>query len=429
MVRIKSVIGFKSVWGKMGKKVFLTKDVNFEFESSVIKGHPEFFLNKSALKDESGNDFSKEDFKYRIKEEVLKFMDRSFSNIVLLVGAGASIITQNGNIDPNYGKTVAMIAQTVYEKLSNNRYLFSGDTNETNVYDLDTLANRINYEHCKVGEDGKLKKEFQLEEFLSQLVSFQQFITDPQEKEKTKASFEAILDIIKASTNYSYQSNVFKHAALLNILSKKLGNEQKLVVATTNYDTLLEEAAESINFTIIDGFSFSSKPVFDSSMFDWHFVKQVPYIKTNQNIYKQNVIDLLKIHGSLTWKEDSDNSIIRKEKDKIKKPVMIFPSTNKYAQSYRPPFFELFTKFQESLRKPNTLLITTGFSFADNHISSMIEQAIKTNETLSVLISDFNINIEDLNANMQALQSLMKQQFPIAFLKATLNDDLNDYLG
>ena len=31
---------------------------------------------------------------------------------------------------------------------------------------------------------------------------------------------------------------------------------------------------------------------------------------------------------------------------------MIFPSSNKYMQSYQEPYFELFIKFQELLKRP-----------------------------------------------------------------------------
>jgi len=106
---------------------------------------------------------------------------------------------------------------------------------------------------------------------------------------------------------------------------------------------------------------------------------------------------------------------------------MIFPSSDKYAQSYQEPYFELFTKFQELLKKQNTLLITTGFSFSDNHISKMITQAIKNNSGLTVVVSDFNIDQQ--NDNWKEITHLMEVHNPIVFLKATLNDGLTEYLG
>jgi hypothetical protein len=106
---------------------------------------------------------------------------------------------------------------------------------------------------------------------------------------------------------------------------------------------------------------------------------------------------------------------------------MIFPSSDKYAQSYQEPYFELFSKFQELLKRPNTLLITTGFSFADNHISKMITQAVKNNKGFSLLVSDFNIEQE--SDNWTELFELMKDYHQITFLKATLNDSLVEFLG
>ena len=137
-------------------------------------------------------------------------------------------------------------------------------------------------------------------------------------------------------------------------------------------------------------------------------------------------MNLLKIHGSLTW-ENQEKRIYRKDKNEVEKPIMIFPSSNKYMQSYQEAYFELFTKFQELLKRPNTLLISVGFSFQDNHIFRMISQAIKHNKGLSLLVSDYNI--EQDSDNWRQLQELTKQKYQIAFLKATMNDDLVEYLG
>ena len=57
----------------------------------------------------------------------------------------------------------------------------------------------------------------------------------------------------------------------------------------------------------------------------------------------------------------------------------------------------------------------------------MIIQAIIHNRSLSALISDFNIS--QSNANWDRLINLMRQNYQIAFLRATMNDELTDYLG
>ncbi|HEL1749899.1 TPA: SIR2 family protein, partial [Streptococcus suis] len=232
------------------------------------------------------------------------------------------------------------------------------------------------------------------------------------------------------NTDYSYDRNKLKHGAILNILIKKIKSPNKLSVVTTNYDTLFEEAGAKLNYIIFDGFNFVEDPKFESDIFDWNLIREVPIMKTSELEYRDKVFNLIKIHGSLTWERGEDGNIYRKKKNainNINNTVMIFPSSDKYAQSYQEPYFELFTKFQELLKKQNTLLITTGFSFSDNHISKMITQAIKNNSGLTVVVSDFNIDQQ--NDNWKEITHLMEVHNPIVFLKATLNDGLTEYLG
>ena len=76
---------------------------------------------------------------------------------------------------------------------------------------------------------------------------------------------------------------------------------------------------------------------------------------------------------------------------------MIYPRKNKYEQSYEPPYFEMFSRFQNELRKKNTILITIGFSFADKHIRTIVQNAIINNPSLKIIIIDFNISQENYN--------------------------------
>ncbi|GIO19694.1 hypothetical protein J18TS1_27940 [Oceanobacillus oncorhynchi subsp. incaldanensis] len=404
-----------------------------------------FYENNVELKKtDSEADFTKVHFKDRIKEEVSKFINRSFDYVVVLAGAGSSVVADIDGIDEKYGKTVAMIAKNIAKELGDfnkldeiDAFIVSPFEESTDadlpissgeLFTMQELATMSNYQiPVKIGDE--FNNEFNLEDFLSNLLTYEQFIKESEsDKDKFVKSKEKILDLIKENTNYSFDKEKMKHDTFLKILTSKVKKENQLSIVTTNYDTLFEEAAEELEITVIDGFSFSYDPYFDSDMFDWKLVKHVPNVKTTQLEYKENVINLLKIHGSLTWERcGSEKKIRRKHKSSISKPIMVFPSSNKYAQSYDEPYFELFTKFQELLRKPNTLLITTGFSFADNHIATMITQAIKHNTGLNVLVSDFDI--EQNHDNWKTLDELRKNHFQVAFLKATLNDELIDYVG
>ena len=86
-------------------------------------------------------------------------------------------------------------------------------------------------------------------------------------------------------------------------------------MVTTNYDIVVEESAYSLNYTVFDGFSFAHKPIFDVDMFEWYLSKPITEVKSQKNLIK-NVMNLLKIHGSLTW-ERQNNNIIRKIREKL----------------------------------------------------------------------------------------------------------------
>lgn len=385
---------------------------------------------------EEDSDLQDNDFKRLISKRIKKLLfGEKYSNIVFLAGAGASVVTDN----PVYGKTVQMIAENIFMELAN----------EKNYYNLEELAKKCNYNNGEILAENKLAENFNLEDFLSTLLNYYQFMPK-KGKIRVKRTIERILHLIKKNTSYSYNKNDLRHGALLKVLSELSGKDgNKFSVITTNYDVLIEEAASENNFIVFDGFNFTSEPKFDSTMFEWNLVRNVNNINTKEVEYKDNTFNLIKIHGSLTWERGEKGEIVRKNKDSINdlsKMVMIFPSSDKFAQSYQNPYFELFTKFQELIRRPNTLLITAGFSFADNHISKMITQAMINNHSLKILVTDFNIDplriwnkttkkydsvLNDnskYNGNWEELLQLMNDGYPITFLKSTLNGDLIEYM-
>ena len=426
---------------------YLSKTISYGIEKN--DGN-EFFdsygvLEKQNSKDESDNEFKESDFKRLISEKIRKTIyGEKYSNIVFLAGAGASVVGGN----PNYGKTVKMIADDIFKKLH--------DTDK--LYTLEELAEMCRYKDgnilgSTVSESSgslALDTSFNLEDFLSVLFHFRPYVSE-NDKTTFNNTIQKILELIKENTNYSYDSKVLKHGALLKFLSDLSGKDgNKFSIITTNYDVLIEEAAEENNFVIFDGFNFTPLPKFDSNMFEWNLVKEVQNINTREVEYKEKTFNLVKIHGSLTWEKRDNGDIVRKNRHDITdtdKMVMVFPSSDKFAQSYQEPYFELFTKFQELIKRPNTLLISSGFSFADDHISKMITQALKNNSSLKLLVTDFNIDpnrqwdetnkqydeiVESdtkYNKNWGELIHLMNEGYPISFLKATMNSDLVDYLS
>lgn len=59
----------------------------------------------------------------------------------------------------------------------------------------------------------------------------------------------------------------------------------------------------------------------------------------------------------------------------------------------------------------------------------MILRAIENNDSLHVLVTDYDIEPKHPNENWKELVQKMENLYQIAFLSATMNDDLTYYLG
>ncbi|EGP9708755.1 SIR2 family protein, partial [Listeria monocytogenes] len=82
---------------------------------------------------EEDHPISFEDFKKIVRQRVIDFTHSSFDNVIVLAGAGASIVIgDDGKPYESYGKTVAMIAKKINCELKLNG----------NFYNLQELADK-----------------------------------------------------------------------------------------------------------------------------------------------------------------------------------------------------------------------------------------------------------------------------------------------
>lgn len=370
----------------------------------------QYLLNGVMMLDADNEPIKEAEFESRVSNEVARFINNNYSQIVFLAGAGASI---TGHKDPQSirGRSMRELTGIIADALSVDK----------NVFSISQMAAYSKYEFVDATSD-----EFQLENFISAVQSAQPYIATSK-RSKYNKSVSVILETIIRNTSYDYDDQLLKHAQIINILSSRITPPNKLTVATTNYDTLFEEAAAKVAYTVMDGFTADIDPRFDPDVFEWNLVKDIPNLATAELEYKKQVINLIKLHGSLTWQFDDEHILRRLPRNLVDSPVMIFPSANKYMQSYTEPYFELFSKFQELINRPNTLLIANGFSFGDNHIAEMVYHAVTHNSGLSVLVSDYCLEAHDARG-WQLLEGLKDSGYSIAFLQAVLNQ-LPRYLG
>lgn len=372
-------------------------------------------------------------------------------NIVVLAGAGTSVLKDSDGKDKG-GKVMKNLEEDIDLKLYKKLGIYISEIAKS--FGIIAKSTNPEVELKKEGVREELPKEeidrlkhINLEELLSKLLLFRDHFKgitslENEKYERLNNIINCILkEILEDTTCYKYNKD-FSHGEFIKKISRLIDHSEgeRLSIVTTNYDMLFEDAAGSIDYTVVDGFSYSYNPKFNSDMFNWDFTHPIDHVSSNEIEYNANVINLLKIHGSVNWLREGNtikrlNRKISENELEEEKSVMIFPSSEKYMQTYKEPYFNLMVKFQELIRQPNTLLITTGFSFADNHIAEMVMQAIKRNNSLKILVTDYEIEEkpEDETGNRDMLKEFgglkeLKDAYPISFLKASFNGDLLDFI-
>jgi hypothetical protein len=113
----------------------------------------------------------------------------------------------------------------------------------------------------------------------------------------------------------------------------------------------------------------------------------------------EKVVRYFKLHGSLSWinseTRDANNLYGIEEKPleviellKKKGEVLIYPSAVKKSYTLDLPYSELFRQFAATITQSQSVLITIGYSFADEHFNDIIFQAL-SNPTFTLIIVDF----------------------------------------
>lgn len=160
-------------------------------------------------------------------------------------------------------------------------------------------------------------------------------------------------------------------------------------IFTTNYDLLFEQALERSKTPYFDGFSGSHEPFFDPS-------------SVASNDLPSRWVRLWKVHGSLGWSTNDKGEVIRAGQRQA--THLVFPEHLKYDQTQKAPYSALFDRLRDFLMTPDTLLIATGFSFADAHISARIDECLAANPTASLFAFQFKKLSEEIHATDIAMR-------------------------
>jgi hypothetical protein len=144
-------------------------------------------------------------------------------------------------------------------------------------------------------------------------------------------------------------------------------------IFTTNYDLLLEEAFESAKIPYFDGFTGGHAPFFDP-------------VTVAGNDLPPRWSRLWKLHGSLGWRVDHGVVVRSGGYDCTE---LVYPDHLKYDLTQKQPYTALFERLKHFLLQPDTLLLTTGFSFRDAHICALLDEALAMNANAAVFAFQF----------------------------------------
>lgn len=264
----------------------------------------------------------------------------------------------------------------------------------------------------------------------------------------------------KPNTKDEKLSNTYKgYKDFLRTINQILYNRRSNTVNkqvnlfTTNIDIFFEKVIDDLDLNFNDGFNGIFRKRFSLSNF-----KKSYYQKSSHydNIAEIPVYNLLKIHGSITWRligselqfrgislvktineliDDSelldivelDNNIwkaesrnitideIIEEAEKItdipdvsnfieeyEKLQVVNPTKEKFKDTtFNKTYYEMLRLYANELEKENSILYIMGFSMADEHIRDITFRAIKSNPTLKVFICSYTESASDIIGNLK----------------------------
>lgn len=184
--------------------------------------------------------------------------------------------------------------------------------------------------------------------------------------------------------------------------ASRTGVRDRLNIFTTNYDRLIEAGAELAGLHLLDRFLGKLMPIFRSSRLDLDMHYNPPGIRGEPR-YLEGVARYTKLHGSVDWVQTGKD--IRRiglpfgaasHEPYLLAPglgavtahqLMIYPNAAKDRETADYPYVELFRDLAAAVCRPNSTLVTYGYSFGDEHINRVIRDMLTIPSTHLVVIS------------------------------------------
>lgn len=173
-------------------------------------------------------------------------------------------------------------------------------------------------------------------------------------------------------------------------------------IFTVNYDRLVEYGCDLLGLRIVDRFVGTLAPVFHSSRLGVDLHYNPPGIRGEPR-YLEGVVRLTKLHGSVDWRSafgpsgrlevqrsalpfGADGAHPGLPRD-IAEHLLIYPNPAKDVETLEFPYAELFRDFAAAVCQPNSVVVTYGYGFGDDHVNRVLHDMLSIPSTHLVIIS------------------------------------------
>ena len=160
-------------------------------------------------------------------------------------------------------------------------------------------------------------------------------------------------------------------------------------VFTTNYDLFNERAMDRLGLPYANGFSGVVERRFNPSTFRYALAEQLDLSQRKWSAV-DGFVYLCKLHGSVSWTEDGHGLFPIREQwpSSGAAKVMIYPTPAKQNSSLGSPYADLFREFQFRIVREQSVLVTAGYAFGDEHINNIIYQALTVPTFRLIIFAD-----------------------------------------
>ncbi len=160
---------------------------------------------------------------------------------------------------------------------------------------------------------------------------------------------------------------------------KKVNRSAPLEIFTTNYDLLFERAFETAKVPVFDSFVGTRSPFFYPEC-----------LEDDSLLPVSQWIRLWKIHGSVNWHVEDAGPHQRIIRSFVTESgELILPSHRKYDESRKQPYVAYMDRLSRILNMEHALLITSGYSFGDDHVNAILFGALDNRNTANIIALQF----------------------------------------